>query len=74
MKIRYVKDIDILDIELQKGKFEYSEELAEGIVLDIGKEGKILSIEVIDASKRLRESTVKKITDKYFTPRQALSH
>ncbi|MCD6318229.1 DUF2283 domain-containing protein [Candidatus Aerophobetes bacterium] len=74
MKIRYVKDIDILDIELQKGKFEYSEELAEGIVLDIGKEGKILSIEVIDASKRLRENTVKKITDKYFTPRQALSH
>jgi len=26
VKIKYVKDIDVLNIELQEGKFQYSEE------------------------------------------------
>ena len=34
--IKYWKDVDILDIELKKGKYEYSEEIAEGVILDIG--------------------------------------
>ena len=32
--IKYWKDVDILDIELKEGKYEYSEEIAEGVILD----------------------------------------
>lgn len=68
MQIRYVKDIDVLNIELGEGKFNYSEELAEGIVIDISREGEILSIEVLDASKRLRKEIMEKLAQKYLTP------
>ena len=66
MQIRYVKNIDVLNIDLGKGKFDYSEELAEGIILDISKEGEILSIEVVDASKRLRKEIMEKLAKKYL--------
>ncbi len=68
MEIKYVKDIDVLNIELQKGKFEYSEELGEGVILDISQNGEILGIEIIDASKRLGREVAEKITQRYMTP------
>jgi len=64
---KYVKDIDVLNIELQQRKFEYSEEIGEGLVLDIGKNGDILSIEIIDAAKRLGKEVADKITQRYLT-------
>ncbi|PIU23185.1 MAG: DUF2283 domain-containing protein [Chloroflexi bacterium CG_4_9_14_3_um_filter_45_9] len=67
MKIKYVKDIDVLSIELQEGEFEYSEEIGEGIIFDIGVDGDILSIEVIDAGKRLKGELVEKVARKYLT-------
>lgn len=66
MGIKYVKDIDVLNIELQKGSFEYSEEIGEGVILDIGKNGDILSIEIIDATKRLGKEVADKITQRYL--------
>ncbi|MGB2728474.1 MAG: DUF2283 domain-containing protein [Halobacteriota archaeon] len=35
--IKYWKDVDIVDIELRDGKYEYSEEIAEGVILDLDK-------------------------------------
>ena len=67
MVIKYVKDIDVLNIELQEGHFEYSEEIGEGVILDIGKKGDILSIEIIDATKRLGKEVADKITQRYLT-------
>lgn len=67
MEIKYVKDIDVLNIELQEGKFEYSEEIGEGVILDIGRNGDILSIEIIDATKRLGKEVADKITQGYLT-------
>jgi len=64
--IRYVKDIDVLSIELQKGTFEYSEEIGEGIILGIGKSGDILSIEIVDATKRLGKEVADKIAQRYL--------
>lgn len=66
MGIRYVKDIDVLNIELEKGSFEYSEEIGEGVILDIGENGDILSIEIIDATKRLGKEVAEKITQRYL--------
>jgi uncharacterized protein YuzE len=65
--IKYVKDIDVLSIELQEGNFEYSEEIGEGVILDIGKKGDILSIEIVDATKRLGKEVADKITQRYLT-------
>ena len=67
MVIKYMKDIDVLNIELQEGNFEYSEEIGEGVILDIGKKGDILSIEIVDATKRLGREVADKITQRYLT-------
>lgn len=67
MEIKYVKDIDVLNIELQEGDFEYSEEIGEGVILDIAKNGDILSIEIIDATKRLGREVADKIAQRYLT-------
>jgi len=64
--IKYVKDIDVLNIELQEGSFEYSEEIGEGVILDIGKNGDILAIEIVDATKRLGKEVADKITQRYL--------
>ena len=66
MGIKYVKDIDVLNIELQEGSFEYSEEIGEGVILDVGKNGDILSIEIVDAAKRLGKEVGDKITQRYL--------
>jgi uncharacterized protein YuzE len=65
--IKYVKDIDVLNIKLQEGNYEYSEEIGEGVILDIGKNGDVLSIEIIDATKRLGKEVAHKITQRYLT-------
>ena len=65
MAIRYVKDVDVLNIELEEGSFEYSEEIGEGVILDIGADGEILSIEIIDAAKRLRKEVAEKMARRY---------
>lgn len=67
MEIRYVKDIDVLNIELQGGEFAYSEELAEGVILDLSQDGEILSIEIIDATKRLQREVAEKLSQRYLT-------
>ena len=66
MEIKYVKDIDVLNIELQEGKFEYSEVIGEGIILDLSQNGDILSIEIVDATKRLGKEVADKITQRYL--------
>jgi uncharacterized protein YuzE len=67
VEIKYVKDIDVLNIELQEGKFAYSQELAEGVILDLSQDGEILGIEIIDASKRLQREIAEKMSQRYLT-------
>jgi len=66
MEIKYVKDIDVLNIELQAGKFAYSEELADGVILDLSQDGEILGIEVIGATKRLQKGIAEKFSQRYL--------
>ena len=65
MMIKYFKDIDILNIELHKGEFGYSEEIADGVIFDISQEGEILSIEVLDVAKKFRKPAVERVFEKY---------
>ena len=59
MKVIYDRDSDILTIILRDGLVEESDEDKEGIILDYDKEGNLISLEVLDASRRVSEpSTV----------------
>ena len=54
MKITYDKEADALYLYFQEGVFSRTKEVDKGIVLDIGKGNKILGIEILDASKRIK--------------------
>lgn len=52
MKIKYDQEVDILLIELSDSTIYESDESKSGIILDYDKEGNIVKIEILDASKR----------------------
>ncbi|MEK7078145.1 MAG: DUF2283 domain-containing protein [Patescibacteria group bacterium] len=54
MKITYDNTVDALYLHFQEGVFVRNKEVEEGIILDIGKGNKILGIEILDASKRIK--------------------
>ena len=54
MKITYDKEADALYLYFQEGAFSRTKEVSEGIILDMGKKNKILGIEILDASKRIK--------------------
>ena len=49
--ITYDKEVDILNIDLEDKEYWKSVELPNGMVVDIAKDGSIISIEVLWASK-----------------------
>jgi len=52
MKIKYDQEVDVLLIELSDSSVYESDESKAGIILDYDKEGNIIRIEILDASKR----------------------
>jgi len=52
-RITYDSEEDILNIEIQKGHYWKSIELPNGFVIDITRDGSLLSIEILGASKVL---------------------
>lgn len=61
MEIVYDPETDSMDIEFQKGKYEVSKEIAEGVIIDYTKDGKIISIEILNASERMPKESMKGI-------------
>ena len=53
VKTVYDKEADALYVRFSETAVLESEEVAEGVVLDFDAEGKIVAIEVLDASKHL---------------------
>ncbi len=62
MKITYDPEVDIMNIYFQKGKYEVSEEIAEGIIIDLTKDGKVISIEILNVSKRMPKESIQDVT------------
>ena len=57
MEITYDKDADALYIEFQKGDFAKNKKIDDLTIIDLDKEGNMLGIEFLNASKRIpRES------------------
>ncbi len=61
VQIEYDKKADAMYIRLRKTKYEVSEELSENVFLDLDKKGRIIGIEVLDASKNLGKEIVSNI-------------
>jgi len=57
MKVIYDQETDILNLILKDAEIRESDELKEGLIIDYDAEGKVVSIEFIDASKNVSEPT-----------------
>jgi YD repeat-containing protein len=53
MKIIYDKETDTLSIILRKGRVAESDEPRPGLILDYDKAGRLVSIELLDASEQV---------------------
>lgn len=53
MKVNYDEKSDAMYIRFSGNKYYESDEVKEGIILDYDKKGKVIAIEILDASKNL---------------------
>jgi uncharacterized protein YuzE len=69
VRVEYDSKADAMYIWLRKARYEISEELAENVIIDLDKRGRIIGIEILDASKNLGQELVSKIlrTEKLVT-------
>lgn len=67
MKIRYDKKVDALYISLATGNYEKSRKISDSILVDEDKKGKVLGIEVLDASKNVPAFKPRKVELKIQT-------
>ena len=53
MKVIYDKESDTLSIIFRSGKVAESDEARPGLILDYDKAGRLVSLELLDASKQV---------------------
>ena len=53
MKVIYDPEVDVLRILLSDAPIEESDEDKPGVILDYDKDGNIVGLEILDASKRV---------------------
>lgn len=53
MKITYDPEVDVLRILFSNSPIEESDEDKPGVILDYDKEGNIVGLEILDASKQM---------------------
>jgi len=58
MKIEYDKEVDALYVILQEKYVARTVEIEEGLNLDIDDEGKLIGLEVLDATRRYSLSDI----------------
>jgi len=51
--IRYDSKVDAMYIELAKGKYDASREISASVIVDEDKNGKVLGIEILDATENI---------------------
>ena len=55
MRVIYDRETDTLSIILRDGKVADSDEPLEGLILDYDKSGRLVSIELLDASEQVKQ-------------------
>jgi len=61
VRVEYDEKADAMYIWLRKAKYDVSEELAENVIIDLDRKGRIIGIEVLGASKNLGKEIVTRI-------------
>ena len=52
MKVKYDQEVDVLTIEFSDTPVEESDQDKPGVILDYDKDGNIVGMEILNASKR----------------------
>jgi len=55
MRIIFDPETDTLSLIFRDEKIAESDEVGEGVIIDYSKDGKIVSMEILDASKQISE-------------------
>lgn len=55
MKVIYDKETDTLSIILSEARVVESDEARDGLILDYDKTGRLVSIELLDASEQIKQ-------------------
>ena len=63
MNIRYDKKQNALYIDLAKGTYEKSKKITDSIMVDMDKKGKVLGIEILDATENINYFNPSKLKD-----------
>jgi uncharacterized protein YuzE len=58
MKVTYDPEVDVLRILFSNTPVEESDEDKPGVILDYDKDGNIVGLEILDASKRMENPRV----------------
>ena len=53
MKVTYDPDVDVLSIVLSDAPVEQSDEDKPGVILDYDAQGRIVGVEILDASRHI---------------------
>lgn len=53
MKVKYDAEVDVMKITFRDSPITESDENKQGIILDFDKDGNIVGIEILDASKKI---------------------
>jgi uncharacterized protein YuzE len=53
MKVKYDPEVDVLSIVLSDAPVEESDEDKPGVILDYDKNGNVVGLEILDASRRM---------------------
>lgn len=62
MIIRYDKTIDAMYIPLKKGAYSHSKKVTDDIIVDVSRTGRVIGIEILDASKTVSSFPPQKVT------------
>jgi len=54
MKVKYDQEVDVLTIEFSDTPVEESDHDKPGVILDYDKDGNIVGMEILNASKRVQ--------------------
>jgi uncharacterized protein YuzE len=55
MKVKYDQEVDVLRIRFSSAPVEESDEEKPGIILDYDRNGNIVAIEILSASRRMED-------------------
>lgn len=64
MKVTYDEKADAVYIKFTDAEYDVSKEIDEGIIFDMDPEGKVIGIEIIDASEKLTKKSLQEMNFK----------